>query len=215
MSSRLLNCKTFFEIAYNQRYTWPGNFKGYKGSCLYSNNQASYQGEFSVNEKFNVDVCNIKNDEIAKLITAQLFEVTIHRVKRDFERVHSENNFDPISDNERGLEMIVSGKNQGDKYRIKDNKINMVFRNIHGIIVEIFVEEFLDTGKGFLSKKYTSQQLEKESKVPISPKYNYLDEFINIYDDLWILNKRLIMHLDDQSNPIIQTYNFNNLTTLN
>ena len=41
--------------------------------------------------------------------------------------------------------MIVSGKNQGDKYRIKDNKINMVFRNIHGIIVQIFVEKFLDT----------------------------------------------------------------------
>ena len=51
MSSKLLNCKTYFEIAYNQRYTWPDNFKGYKGSCLYSNNQASYHGEFSVNEK--------------------------------------------------------------------------------------------------------------------------------------------------------------------
>ena len=64
--------------------------------------KASYQGEFLVNEKFNVDVCNIKNDEIARLITSQLFEVTIHRVKRDFERVHSENNFEPQRDNEIG-----------------------------------------------------------------------------------------------------------------
>jgi len=35
----------------------------------------------------------------------------------------------------------------------------MVYRKIHGIIIEIFVEEFLDTGIGFLSKKYSSQQI--------------------------------------------------------
>ena len=41
----------------------------------------------------------------------------------------------------------------------------MVYRKIHGTIIEIFVEEFLDTGIGSLSKKYSSQQipLDKES----------------------------------------------------
>ena len=38
--------------------------------------------------------------------------------------------------------MIVSGKSEGDKYRVKNNCINMVYRKIHGVIVEIFVEEF-------------------------------------------------------------------------
>ena len=32
--------------------------------------------------------------------------------------------------------------NQGDKYRGKNNRINMVYRKIHGTIIEIFVEEF-------------------------------------------------------------------------
>ena len=48
--------------------------------------------------------------------------------------------------------MSVSGKNQGDKYRVKNNCINMVYRKFHGTIIEIFVEEFLDTGIGSLSK---------------------------------------------------------------
>ena len=51
--------------------------------------------------------------------------------------------------------MSVSGKNQGDKYRVKNDCINMVYRKIHGTIIEIFVEEFLDTGSGSLSKKNT------------------------------------------------------------
>ena len=51
--------------------------------------------------------------------------------------------------------MIVSGKSEGDKYRVKNNCINMVYRKIHGIIIEIFVQEFFDTGNGLLSKKYT------------------------------------------------------------
>ena len=66
---------------------------------------------------------NIDNEEIVKLISSQLFEVTIHRVKRDFEKVHSENNFQLIREDEKGIEILVSGKSAGDKYRIKDNKI--------------------------------------------------------------------------------------------
>ena len=36
----------------------------------------------------------------------------------------------------------------------------MVYRKIHGTIIEIFVEEFLNTGTGSLSKKYSSQQID-------------------------------------------------------
>jgi len=65
--------------------------------------------------------------------------VCIHRVKREFESVHSENIFNLIKNSESGIEMIVSGKNKGDRYRVKNNCINMVYRKIHGIIIEIFL----------------------------------------------------------------------------
>ena len=70
-------------------------------------------------------------------------------VKRDFKSVHSENYFNLLKNSESGIEMIVSGRNDGDKYRVKNECINMVYRKIHGTIIEIFVEEFFHTGDRF------------------------------------------------------------------
>ena len=140
--------------------------------------------------------------------------MTIHRLKRDFEKIHSENNFKLIKEDTKGKQISVSGKNEGDKYRVKDNKINMVFRNIHGLIIEIFVEEFFDTGLGFLTKKYTSQQLDNKSFNPLSPKYSYLDEFTNIERGLWLLKSRSIEYLNEQNKLVKKNFKFENLILL-
>ena len=42
-------------------------------------------------------------DERIKSIASQLFEVCIHRVKREFESVHSENNFNLLKNLRVGL----------------------------------------------------------------------------------------------------------------
>ena len=49
-------------------------------------------------------------------------------------------------------------------------------RKIHGIIIEIFVEEFLDTGIGSLSKKYSSQQINPDTLETNSEKLEYEDD---------------------------------------
>ena len=104
--------------------------------------------------------------------------------------------FHLLKSSESGIEMIVTGKNEGDKYRVNDH-INMVYRKIHGTIIEIFVEEFLDTGIGSLSKKYTSQQIDPDTLKANRQKLEYEDEFINIEkSDFWILNSRTIKYLN-------------------
>ena len=118
----------------------------------------------------------------------------LHRVKRDFESVHSENNFNLLKTSESGVEMSVSGKNQGD-IELKLFCINMVYRKIHGTIVEIFVEEFLHTGIGSLSKIHSSQQIDPDTLKAKSQELEYEDEFINIgEEDYWILNSRTIKY---------------------
>ena len=112
--------------------------------------------------------------------------------------------------------MKVSGKNDGDKYRVKDLGINMVYRKIHGTIIEIFVEDFLNTGDGLLSKKYTSQQVDPNTLKPNSQKLEYIDEFINIStNDDWILNSRTIKYLNDNKQEEIQKFLFEELSLLN
>ena len=210
-----INCKELFKKAYEKRYTWNNDFSGYRGKCTLSLNSNTYEGDFVLKKDFKPVIQNIDDPEIVKSISSQLFEVSIHRVKRKFDEIHSKNIFNFIKNSENGIEMIVSGKSEGDKYRVKDDCINMVYRKIHGIIIEIFVEEFFDTGSGFLSKRYTSQQIDPNSLKPNSLKLEYEDGFVNISSkDLWILNSRVIKYFNESNEEQIQKFIFKDLTLL-
>ena len=215
MSLTEINCKELFKKAYERRYTWDSKFSGYKGKCIFSVNSDTYKGSFVLGKDFKPEIHNIDDQKIVKSISSQLFEVSIHRVKREFKEIHSKNNFNLIKDSESGIEMMVSGKSEGDKYRVKNNCINMVYRKIHGIIIEIFVQEFFDTGNGFLSKKYTSQQIDPNTLKANSLKLEYEDRFINIgSQDIWILNSRSIKYLNKNQEEDIQEFIFEDLSLL-
>ena len=210
-----INCKEIFRKAYEKRYTWKNEFKGYQGKCIFLVNNNIHEGEFLLGKDFKPNIQNIEDEKIAKSIASQLFEVCIHRVKREFESVHSENDFHLIKNSENGIEMIVSGKNQGDRYRVKNDCINMVYRKIHGTIIEIFVEEFLNTGIGSLSKKYSSQSIDPDTLKLKSQKLEYEDEFINIgEEDYWILNSRTIKYLNQNQEEETQKFVFEDLGLL-
>ena len=210
-----IDCKELFKKAYEKRYTWTNNFSGYKGKCIFSINSDSYEGKFSLGKDFKPEIQNIEDKGIVKSISSQLFEVCIHRVKREFQEIHSNNNFNLIKESKNGTEMIVSGKNEGDKYRVKNNSINMVYRKIHGIIIEIFVQEFFDTGSGILSKRYTSQQIDSNTLKANSLKLEYEDRFINISSpNIWILNSRFIKYFNENQEEEVQKFIFEDLSLL-
>jgi len=212
---RAINCKEIFRKAYENRYTWRNDFNGYQGKCTFINKNITHEGKFLLGKDFKPNIQEIDDENIVKSIASQLFEVSIHRVRRDFHLLHSENYFNLIKSSESGIEMKVSGKNDGDKYRVKDLGINMVYRKIHGTIIEIFVEEFLDTGDGLLSKKYTSQQIDPNTLKPNSQKLEYEDKFINLNtNDYWILNSRTIKYLNENQEKEIQEFVFEELNLL-
>ncbi|KGF96853.1 hypothetical protein EU96_1490 [Prochlorococcus marinus str. MIT 9302] len=212
-----INCKEIFRNAYENRYTWKNDFNGYQGKCIFLiNNKIIQKGNFLLGKDFKPNIQEIEDEKIVKSIASQLFEVCIHRVKREFQSVHSENNFNLLKNSESGIEMSVSGKNQGDKYRVKNDSINMVYRKIHGTIIEIFVAEFLDTGIGSLSKKYSSQRIDPNTLEANSQKLEYEDEFVNIgKEDYWILNSRKIKYLNQNQEEETQKFVFEDLCLLN
>ena len=212
---REINCKEIFKKAYENRYTWINDFNGYKGKCIFFINNNIHEGEFLLGKDFKPNIQKIEDEKIVKNIASQLFEVCIHRVKREFKSIHSENSFNLVKNSESGIEMSVSGKNHGDKYRVKNDCINMVYRKIHGTIIEIFVEEFLDTGIGSLSKKYSSQSIDPETLKAKSQKLEYVDEFTNIgEEDYWILNSRTIKYLNQNQEEETQKFVFEELSLL-
>ena len=215
MISPKFNCKEIFKEAYNNRYTWPNKFNGYNGKCIFVENEKTVEGEFILDSKFKPKIINISDNNIVKGISSQLFEVAIHRVKREFSEVHKNNNFKFIEELDKGIKIEVLGKNEGDKYIVKDKKINMVFRKIHGIIIEIFVQEFIDTGYGFLSKKYSSQQLDIETCTPKSKMLEYEDNFVNLgINNIWVLESRIIKFLDNDNKKNKIKYIFKELSPL-
>jgi len=208
-------CKEIFRKAYESRYTWKENFNGYQGKCIFSTNNNIYKGNFLLGKDFKPNIQKIEDEKIVKGIASQLFEVCIHRVKRDFKSVHSENYFNLLQNSESGIEMVVSGKNEGDKYRVKNDCINMVYRKIHGTIIEIFVEEFFHTGTGSLSKKYSSQTIDPDTLKAKSQKLEYVDEFSNIGEgEHWILNSRTIKYLNQNQEEETQKFVFEDLSLL-
>ena len=214
-NQRELNCKEIFRKAFENRYTWKNEFNGYKGKCILHVNENIHEGEFSLGKDFRPNIQKIEDEKIIKSIASQLFEVCIHRVKREFKSVHSENNFNLLKNSDSGIEMIVSGKNQGDQYRVKNDCINMVYRKIHGTIIEIFVEEFLHTGIGYLSKKYSSQSIDPNTLEAVSQKLEYEDEFTNIGEaDCWILYSRTIKYLNQNQEQETQKFIFEDLSLL-
>ncbi len=209
------NCKEIFKEAYENRYTWPNKFNGYNGKCIFIKNETSIEGEFILDSNFKPKIINISDENIVKGISSQLFEVAIHRVKREFTEVHKNNNFKFLGESEKGMTIEVFGKNHGDKYKVKEKKINMVFRKIHGVIIEIFVQEFIETGNGYLSKKYSSQQLDIETLTPKSKVLKYEDNFVDLgINNIWVLESRIIKFLDDNDKVNEIKYIFKELSSI-
>ncbi|AAQ00226.1 MULTISPECIES: DUF3386 domain-containing protein [Prochlorococcus] len=196
------DCRILFKNAYENRYTWGDEFKGYKGSCIWDNGIKVVEGSFLLGKDLKSNVTGIADQEVLKAISSQLWEVAIHRVRRGFEKVHGENTFTAGDINQYGLEVLVGGKNVGDKYRIKNNVVTMVFRHIHGVIVEIYTIETVDTGNGYLSRNYSSQYYDPTSGMPTSGKSLFRDEFKPLKNSsIWVLNSREIEKEEFNSSP--------------
>jgi hypothetical protein len=135
----------------------------------------------------------IADAEIHKALASQLWEVAIHRVRRSFEQTHAANTFTAGDTDAVGTEVIVGGKGEGDRYRIKGDVVTMVHRHIHGTVVTIFTESTTDTGSGYLSRCYTSQYSDPatgESKGGLS---RFTDTFAPLAGvGPWVLAERVV-----------------------
>ena len=202
------DCTHLFKAAYENRYTWESNFLGYEGSCSWTDGERELKGTFCLGQDLKATVSQIDDDKIHKAISSQLWEVAIHRVRRSFEQTHGKNTFTFGDVNEIGSEVLVGGKNDGDKYRVKNDVVTMVYRHIHGNLIIILTEDVIHTGNGYLSKSYSSQYLDPISKKDLKGKSFFKDDFLPLYKGgPWVLSSRSI-HQESLEGAIINKQNF-------
>ena len=193
------DCTAAFRAAYENRYTWEPDFGGYQGRCIWE--QAGDAGEdgkrvegtFAVGADLKATVAGVADEEIHMALASQLWEVAIHRVRRSFEQTHGANTFTAGDTDAVGTEVVVGGKNTGDRYRIQNHVVTMVHRHIHGTVVTIFTESTTDTGSGYLSRSYTSQYSDPASGEAKGGTSRFTDTFVPLTEaGPWVLSERVV-----------------------
>jgi hypothetical protein len=193
------DCTAAFRAAYENRYTWDPGFGGYQGRCIWE--QAGEGGEpdrraegrFQVGADLKATVEGITDEEVHKAVASQLWEVAIHRVRRSFEQTHGANTFTAGDTDAVGTEVIVGGKNEGDRYRIHNDVVTMVHRHIHGTVVTIYTESTTDTGSGYLSHTYSSQYADPATGAARGGKSQFTDTFVPLTEaGPWVLSERVV-----------------------
>ncbi|MEB3259688.1 MAG: DUF3386 domain-containing protein [Cyanobacteriota bacterium] len=204
-----------FRAAYEHRYTWAPGFSGYRGRCSWEQEGRLVEGRFILGADLKASVEGIDDPEVHKAIASQLWEVAIHRVRRPFAQTHGENTFTAGDTNDVGTEVIVGGKNAGDRYRIKDDVVTMVHRHIHGTVVTIYTTSVTETGEGYLSHTYSSRYSDPATGAPKGGESQFADTFMALIEGgPWVLAERRIKTSDADGAASTQVFRFQDLHPL-
>lgn len=198
--------------AYENRYTWDKNFPGYTSDVQLRIGDQTYTGKARVNRNFSVDVTEVTDEQAKQAIVGQLREIAIHRVRRTFEETHGQNTFSfGETDATGAVEVIVGGKSEGDRYKVRGNEVCMVHRHIHGIVVTIDTQSSHDTGEGYLSHQYHSVYHDPKTGE-LKGEQDYEDVYQKI-GDYQILSSRTIKSIED-GQPVVSEFSFSNIKLL-
>ncbi|MDJ0695936.1 DUF3386 domain-containing protein [Mastigocoleus sp. MO_188.B34] len=192
MTATQASARDLMRSAYENRYTWDRNFPGYTADVTYNYGDKTVTGKVRVNANLKAEASEIEDEEANKVIANQLWEIAIHRIRREFEESHGNNTFSLGETDETGaVEIIVGGKSSGDKYKLRDNEVVLVHRHIHGIVVTINTFSTHDTGEGYLSHRYDSVYHDPKTGEQKGGRNEFEDEYEKV-GNYFILNRRVI-----------------------
>ncbi len=210
MTAVKLAAQDLFRAAYENRYTWDKSFPGYTADVTYSYNGQVFTGQVSVSSDFKADVQGVEDEEAQKAIHGQLWEIAIHRVRRTFEETHSKNTFTYGATDETGaVELLMGGKSEGDRYKLRDNEVCLVHRHIHGVVVTINTFSSHDTGEGYLSHRYDSVYHDPQTGEQKGGKSLFEDTYAKV-GAYWILDRRIIQ-TEVEGGTETQDFTFSNI----
>jgi hypothetical protein len=213
MTAVKLSAQDLFQSAYENRYTWDGTFPGYSADITYTQDGKTVTGQVRVTSDFKAEVHNVDDEDAQKAIHGQLWEIAIHRVRRSFEDTHGKNTFAYGETDATGaVEILMGGKSEGDHYKLRNNEVCLVHRQIHGVFVTINTFSSHNTGEGYLSHRYDS--------VYHDPKTGEQKGGVSLFEDkyekvgqYWILNHRSIQ-TETNNETVTQDFAFSNIVLL-
>jgi hypothetical protein len=210
MTATQVSAQELFRAAYENRYTWDKEFPGYTADIKYIYDGKEYNGQVNISTNLKAEVLGVADEEAQKAIHGQAWEIAVHRVRRTFEQTHGENSFRyGATDADGAVEILMGGKAEGDKYKLRNNEVCLVHRHIHGVVVTINTFSSHETGEGYLSHTYDSVYHDPKTGEQKGGKSNFVDEYEKV-DKYSILNRRVIT-TDVDGKPSVQEFVFSNI----
>ena len=208
-----ITAEEMFRKAYENRYTWDENFPGYQADVTMKTPDASYTGKVLINSDLSFEVQEVEDEDAARSIKNQLWEMTIHRVNHSFEKTHGENSFSFGETDETGAkEILVGGAGAGNSYKLKDDCVCFVNRKIGNKVVNINTFQFNQTEKGYLAEGYDSVYIDPETNEPITGKTVFEDKFEQVGDYYVLTNRKITSQRDNK--PETTEFVFSNFKLL-
>jgi hypothetical protein len=207
------SAQELFQAAYENRYTWDRDFPGYTADVQLKQGDQVFTGTVTVKADLSADVMGIEDEEARKSIQGQLREVAIHRIRRSFAETHGKNTFSyGETDSTGAVEILMGGKAEGDRYRVRNNEVCMVHRHIHGIVVTINTFSSHDTGEGYLSHRYDSIYTDPTTGETKGGKVVFEDNYQKV-GGYQILSQRRI-ESSENGESMVTEFNFSNIELL-
>lgn len=209
--TQTLTAQDAFRAAYENRYTWDKNFPGFTADVSLTDGGVSHTGQVAVKANMSFEVMGIEDEVAKKEIEGQLWEITVHRVRRTFEESHGKNSFEfgeKLADGSQ--EIKVLGAAMGDSYKIKDDVVTFVNRKIRNVIVHINTLAVQNTEAGYLSAHYDSVYFDAATQEPKDGKTIFHDSFEKI-GDYYVLTERRITTEVNGTIAGVKTFTFSNV----
>ncbi|NJO53093.1 MAG: DUF3386 domain-containing protein [Leptolyngbyaceae cyanobacterium RM2_2_4] len=204
--------RELFQSAYENRYTWDKNFPGFTADIELKQGNEVYKGKAQVNRNLSVEVIDVADEQAKQAIEGQLREVAIHRIRRSFEETHGKNTFSLGETDETGaVEILVGGKAEGDRYKVRNNEVCLVHRHIHGIVVTINTASSHQTESGYLSHRYDSVYNDPQTGEQ-KGSAEHEDEYEKV-GDYYVLTRR-VLKAEEQGKQTVAEFNFSNVKLL-
>ncbi|AFZ60094.1 DUF3386 domain-containing protein [Anabaena cylindrica FACHB-243] len=213
MTVTQISAQEFFQAAYENRYTWDQNFPGYTADITYKYDGRVLTGKVKIDANLKAEVLDVEDEAAKKAIHGQAWEIAIHRVRRAFADTHGANTFSYGKTDETGaIEILMGGKAEGDKYKVRNNEVCHVHRLIHGTFVTIDTFSSHDTGAGYLSHTYDSVYHDPQTGAQKGGRSFFTDEYEKV-GEYSILNRREI-RTETEGNISVQEFIFSNIELL-
>lgn len=213
MTVTQISAQELFRAAYENRYTWDKNFPGYTADVTYKYDEQVVSAKLLIDVNLKAEVSDIEDEAAKKAIHSQAWETAIHRVRRSFEETHGANTFSYGDTDATGaVEIIVGGKGAGDRYKVRDHEVTLVYRHIHGVVITINTFSTQKTEEGYLSHTYDSVYHDPQTGVQKGGRSEFTDEYVKV-GSYYILSRRAI-RTETEGKVTTQEYIFSNIQLL-